>query len=124
MRRALLSPLLLVAVASGCSSWGNGQPLDAVPMPADPATRYEVWSKGEHWEMHALRIDGDTLRGVRWWHEASCDSCQIALARSNVDSIRTQVHDGGKTGAMTLFLLPFVAFAILWVAVTTGGGLD
>jgi hypothetical protein len=113
MKRILLETVILAAVTSGCSSWGNGRPLDAIPMPADPASRYEVWSKGERWELHALRIDGDTLRGVRWWHEPSCDSCQVAIARGAVDSVRTSNYDGGETGAMALFILPFAVVAYI-----------
>jgi hypothetical protein len=85
-------------------------------MPANAQSRYEVWSGGEKWELHALRIDGDTLRGVRWWHEPACDSCQVALATSAVDSVRVPGYDGGKTGALALFIAPFAAIALFWIA--------
>lgn len=112
-RSTVLATLILTY---GCSSYSNAKPLDAVPMPADPNGRYEVWSGREKWELHALRVDGDTVRGVRWWHDPSCDSCQVALAKSAVDSVRVPRYDGGKTGALALFVAPFVAIALLWIA--------
>lgn len=118
MKRLLLCAALL---CGGCSSWRNGKPLDAIPMPADPTQRLEVWSKGEKWELHALRIDGDTLRGVRWWHDPACDSCQVALPASAVDSVRTSSYDGGETGALTLFVLPFVVLGMLFIILSSGG---
>lgn len=118
MKGLLLCAALL---CGGCSSWGNSTPLAAVPMPADATKRFEVWSQGEKWELHALRIDGDTLRGVRWWHDPACDSCQVAIAASAVDSVRTSSYDGGETGALTLFVLPFLAVGLFILIMSSEG---
>jgi hypothetical protein len=103
--------IALLLLSASCTSYGSSMPVSAIPMPADPASRYEVWSGGESWQLHALRIDGDTLRGVRWWHEPTCDSCQVALATSAVDSVRTPSIDGGKSASLALFVIPFV---VVW----------
>jgi len=114
LRTRIAMPLILLSAS--CSSYGNAKPLDAIPMPADPEKRFEVWSGGESWQLHAVRIDGDTLRGVRWWHEPACDSCQVAVATSAVDSVRSLAYDGGKTGALGALIAPFAAIAFLWIA--------
>src|SRR6187399_314381 len=101
--------VVILLLSAACTSYTGARPLDAVPMPADPESRFEVWSGGTSWQLHAVRIDGDTLRGVRWWHEPSCDSCQVALATSAVDSVRTPSIDGNKSGALALFIAPFAA---------------
>ena len=114
LRSWITIPFLLLGAA--CSSYGGARPLDAVPMPAGPEDRFEVWSGGTSWQLHAVRLDGDTLRGVRWWHDPDCDSCQVALARAAVDSVRVPALDGNKTGALALFIAPFAAVALFWIA--------
>ena len=114
-------PLLLLSTA--CTSYGSARPVDAIPMPVSEEKRFEVWSGGESWQLHALRVDGDTLRGVRWWHDPNCDSCQVAIAKSAVDSILVPNFDSGKTGALSLIVLP-VIFMTMVAMILLGGGME
>ena len=109
MRRAAAAGLLLLAAA--CSSFQAGRPLDQLPLPVPADKRVEVWSHGENYQLHAITVDADSVRGVRWWHDPKCDSCRVALARSEVDSVRTQAYDSGNTGALTILVVPIVLAA-------------
>ena len=111
MRRAAAAGVLLVA--SACSSFQGGQPLDQLPLPAPPERKVEVWSKGERYPLHALTVDADSVRGVRWWHDPKCDSCRVTLARASVDSVRTLRYDGSESGIVVLLALP--ATLLLWL---------
>ena len=106
MRRAVAAGLLLLL--AGCSSFQGGRPLDQPPVPVPPDKRVEVWSGGERYQLHAVTLDADSLRGVRWWHDPKCDSCRVPLARTAVDSVRTLAHDSGATGATTILVVPIV----------------
>ena len=109
MRRAAAAGLFLFAAA--CSSFQAGRPLDQLPLPVPPEKRVEVWSKGERYQLHAVTVDADSLRGVRWWHDPKCDSCRVTLARTSVDSVRTLGYDPNNTGAFALMMTPIVFVA-------------
>ncbi len=111
MRRTAAACLLLLL--SACSSFQAGRPLDQLPLPVPPEKRVEVWSAGERYQLHALTLDADSLRGVRWWHDPKCDSCRVSLARASVDSVRTLRYDGSGTGILVVLALP--AAFMLWL---------
>jgi hypothetical protein len=111
----------LVLFLSACSSFQGGRPLDQLPLPVPADKRVEVWSKGERYQLHALTVDADSLRGVRWWNDPQCDSCRVTLARTSVDSVRTLGHDGGKTGALILIVTPIATFGFLWFLLASTG---
>lgn len=113
MPRPLLAVLLLL---TACSSFQGGRPLDQVPLPAETRARYEVWSHGEGHQLHALRIEHDSVVGVPWWKDPACDSCRVAIARSEVDSVRTLKFDGNRSGALASLSIPFIAFPVLSLA--------
>lgn len=107
-----IAPLLLTLLA-GCTSFQGGRPLEALPSPLPPEERVEVWSRGEAYQLHAVSVDADSVRGVRWWHSPACDSCKVVIARSAVDSVRTRSYDGGETGILAIIVAPilFVLYA-------------
>lgn len=105
---------VLLALLGGCTTFQGGRPLEVIPAPIPPTQRIEVWSARERWQLHAVTLDADSLRGVRWWHAPDCDSCQVVLARPAIDSVRTLRYDGGQTGALLLMLTP-VAFVVWFV---------
>jgi len=81
-------------------------------MPAAPGDRFEVWADGKGYSLHAVRLDGDTLRGVPWSDAITCDSCAVAIPRAAVDSVRVPAVNAGETGIMVVvmaaILFPFV----------------
>ncbi|HEX7918801.1 MAG TPA: hypothetical protein VF454_05315, partial [Gemmatimonadales bacterium] len=103
MRRLRILPSLLLA---GCTSFQGGRPLDQLPTPVPADQRIEVWSHGESYQLHAVTIGTDSVRGVRWWHAPECDSCRVAIARGEVDSVRTRRYDGGESGVLAVIVIP------------------
>lgn len=115
-------PLLFLALLAGCTSYQHGRPLEAVPLPAPTRDRYEVWSKGTPHQLHALRIEHDSLVGVPWWNDPACDSCRVVFAKADVDSVRGQEYDPDKTttsaitgGLIGYMVYPAVALLVYWL---------
>ncbi|HTK55273.1 MAG TPA: hypothetical protein VL295_00500 [Gemmatimonadales bacterium] len=122
MKRRWLPGLLLLA---GCTSYQHGRPLEAVPLPAPTRDRFEVWSKGKPHQLHALRIEHDSLVGVPWWNDPACDSCRVVFARAEVDSVRGQEYDPDKTTttAITGGIVAYLAYpAIALILFMLGNG--
>ncbi len=120
--------LLLTAPLAGCTSYQAGRSLETVPLPAPIRERFEVWSAGRPHELHALRIENDSLVGVPWWNDPGCDSCRVAIARAEVDSVRSKAYDPDKTttaaitgGLIGYLIYPAVAFLVFWLG---GGNFD
>lgn len=84
-RRRMLIPL--VALLLGCVPAVGGQPLESIPTPLPPEQRVEVRSDGKRFQLHAVTIDADSLRGVFWWKSPDCDSCRVSLTRGAVSSV-------------------------------------
>ena len=113
---------------AGCSSYQHGRPLETVPLPAPTRERFEVWSKGKRHQLHALRIEGDSLVGVPWWNDPACDSCRVTFARTEVDSVRGREYDPDKTmtsaitgGVVGYLLYPAIALMLIMLG---GGNFD
>ncbi len=119
-----LQPILLASslLISACSSFQAGRPLDALPLPVPPEKRVEVWVRGERYQLHAVTVDTDSVRGVRWWHDPHCDSCRVTLARTAVDSVRTLGYDGGESGTLILIIAPIAFLSLLFFALASEGG--
>ena len=111
--RPLLPSLLALLLTAGCSSYNQPVQLAALPDTLPPTDRFEVWTRGQSYQLHALKADSLTIQGVRWWHAPDCDSCLVTIPRAEVDSIRIPGHDGGKTGVFLIVAAPVVFVWIL-----------
>jgi hypothetical protein len=60
-----------------------------------------------------VHVVGDSVIGVPWWKDPGCDSCRVALARAEVDSVRTPKFDGNATGAAASVAIPFLVIPSL-----------
>jgi hypothetical protein len=109
MRRLL--PLLPLLTA--CTSYQGARPVEAIPLPAAERERFEVWSHGTGHQLHALRAEGDSIVGVPWWKDPACDSCRVAFARTEIDSIRVRRFDANESGALASLSIPFFVFPML-----------
>lgn len=106
---ARLAALLLLA---GCSVGPERIALPAAePVPA--SRTLEVWRGTKAAKIVGVRFDIDSIRG-RPAAAADCDSCIIAIANVDIDSVRLARHDrrarlltGVPIGALT-------AFAVVW----------
>jgi hypothetical protein len=119
MTRPILRPLALflsLLLVGGCTSFSQNIPVAAIPDQPATERRFQVWTKGKHFELHAVRMTPDTLAGVRYWHNPTCDSCRVAIPRAEVDSVRTAAFDGGETGVLAVLLTPVILTMALFAA--------
>ncbi|MDP9144005.1 MAG: hypothetical protein M3N43_04815 [Actinomycetota bacterium] len=107
MNRARWLPVLLLL--SGCTTWGGTLKVEGIPAAPPPEKAFQVWRGGAVHELHAVRVEPDTLRGVPTSEDRECASCAIAIAKADVDSVRFREFDGGNTTltvvGVTLLLL-------------------
>lgn len=113
---------LITLLLVGCTSFTRSVPVGAIP--DQPATdrRFQIWSKGEHYELHAVKVTADTLVGVRYWHSPDCDSCRVAIPRAEVDSVRILAFDGGETAIVSIIATPFILAGLLVLILIPHGG--
>jgi hypothetical protein len=113
---------LAALLLAGCTSFTQTVPVGAIP--DQPATdrRFQIWTKGEHYELHDVHITDDTLAGVRYWHSPGCDSCRVAIARTEVDSVRILAFDGAETAVVSIIATPFILAGILVLLLIPSGG--
>ena len=93
MRRLL--PALLLAVTA-CTTWGHAR-VDVLAQPVPERRPLEVWSGGRRYDVHGVRVVGDSVVMVPHWKPPECDSCRIALPRAAVDSVRVRVTSPSRT---------------------------
>jgi len=92
-RRFLLS--LVSVLVAACTTWGHGPDVLAQPIPE--RRPLEVWSAGRRYDVHGVRVVGDSVVMVPHWKSPACDSCRILLPRAAVDSVRVRVHSPIRT---------------------------
>jgi hypothetical protein len=106
--------VLSVSLLCGCAGWTR------LALPSDttlaPRQQVQVWRGSQARVLHAVRLSGDSLVGVPFQKPPSCDSCRVAIARSDVDSLR--VGNMERAG-IVVSALPFLALAFL--AMTLAG---
>jgi hypothetical protein len=114
-RHALLARTPFVLLAGACTQWTSVTPPYPETLPA--RQQVQVWSASSRLQLHAVRVDSNTLSGVPFTRPPDCDSCRVALALSEIDSLR--VGSPEKTGFM-LAALPFVALLGLVLGLNIG----
>ena len=88
MRAATKGLLLFSVVAtSACGAGWQREPLAPVRAVA-PRQQVQVWSQGEMLRWHGVRLTEDSISGVPFVAELTCDSCRTTLPVSAVDSLR------------------------------------
>ena len=106
--RSTMALALLALMLGGCSSFNQNIPVAGIPDRPATERRFQVWTKGESFELHAVRMTPDTLAGVLFWQDPACDSCRVAIPRAEIDSVRTLGFDGGETGILSILLIPLI----------------
>lgn len=107
----------LAAIAVGLTAAGCGAGWHAVsgPEPAAyrPRQQAQIWHAGKATQVHGLRLTSDSVSAVPYLQPAACDSCRIAWARTEVDSIRLGDPSGGFLATLlgALAVLSVVVFA-------------
>jgi hypothetical protein len=80
---------LVISAVAGCTSWSRlpkGQPVPA-------RGTIQVWSAGQDLLLREAKTLGDSLVGRR----ATPDTARSSVALENIDSLRVQTTDLGKT---------------------------
>jgi len=98
--------LTLAATLSACTSWHRNDARLAEPLA--PRERVQIWIGATAHEVHGVVSQGDSLTAVPSGKGTTCDSCRVAFARADIDSVRTVDGTGGTVviaGAAVLVLL-------------------
>jgi hypothetical protein len=87
--RRLGSSLILAALLpqTACSAgWHRIEP--AAPGSLPKRQQVQVWHGSERIQLHAVRVDDESVSGVPFQKPPDCDSCRVSLPISTVDSLR------------------------------------
>lgn len=103
-------PVLLLL--GGCTAWGGTLTVEGLPSDPPPSRVFQIWHQDTLHELHGLRVDADTVRGVPSSQDRSCATCTIAIARADVDSVRVREFKSGATA--------LAVGATIWVLLRTG----
>src|SRR5437773_11783330 len=89
MRRRMYRGICVVLTlnsVSGCAGWWRYDlPADTT---LDARQGVQIWRDSKPLILHAVRVTEDSLVGVSVYRPVSCDSCRIAMPRSDVDLLR------------------------------------
>ncbi len=86
----------VVLFLGACTTWGHAG-IDVLAQPVPERRPLEVWSGGKRYDVHAVRVVGDSVVMVPHWKPPECDSCRIVVPRAAVDSVRVRVHSAIRT---------------------------
>jgi hypothetical protein len=101
MPRSRWSPIALLLLA-GCTAWGGTLKVEGLPANPPPRNVFQVWKGDSLHELHGVQVEADTVRGVPTSERLDCASCAIAIAKTDVDSIRFREFHSGNTTLTTI----------------------
>lgn len=91
LTRRRWSVVLLACQLTACAGWQRSVLLPAESLP--PRARRQIWVGRTAHEVHSVVVRGDSISAVPVWRPPECDSCRIAFALAEVDSLRApDVH--------------------------------
>jgi hypothetical protein len=65
-----------------------------------------IWVGGQGYDLHGLRVSGDSVSGVPHLQRFDCAECRVAWLLSEVDSVQGREFDAYWGPATTRFLVP------------------
>jgi hypothetical protein len=101
--------LLLGACSAG---WHRIEP--AIPSSLAQGQQVQVWQGTRRVQLHAVRVDQDSISGVPFQQRADCDSCRISLPSSSVDSLRAGNPTAAFLKSVGLTIGSWLTFALLY----------
>lgn len=109
-RKALALAIALWTPA--CVNWSESQAPAPQTLPASRQVR--VWTLQHTWRLHAVHVTQDSLIGIPFQESVKCDSCRVAIAIADVDSIQT----GGSLEAVAIAVIavPLVLMGVMAVS--------
>jgi len=117
LRSALLCASLLPLSACG-AGWHRIEPV--VPRSLPERQQVQLWQGRQRLQLHAIRVDHDSVSGVPYQKPTDCDSCKVSLPSSTVDSLRAGNPTAGFLKSVALTLGTLLALGLLTYGV--GGG--
>jgi len=101
---AALTAMLLLAL--GCTSWyGRSAALGPSLGPRD---QVRLWVHGRAYQVHGVRVSGDSVTAVPFIRPPSCDSCALRFALGEIDSAQVRAIDRDKTIFFAIVMTPVV----------------
>jgi len=110
LRSALLFASLLPLWACG-AGWHRIEPV--VPSTLPQRQQVQVWQGRQRLQLHAIRVDHDSVSGVPFQKPTDCDSCRISLPSSTVDSLKAGNPTAGFLKSVALTLGTWLALGLL-----------
>ena len=105
--------VLGLGLLCGCGAWTRVELVSDTTLA--PRQQVQVWRGSHKRLLHAVRLKGDSLVGVPFQRPPSCDSCRVAIPRSEVDSLRLGSMEGA---GMAMSAVPFILLAMLGIAMS------
>jgi hypothetical protein len=101
--------LLLEACGAG---WRRERDLAPGPLPS--RQQAQLWHQGRVERWHALVVGPDSISGIPYFRPTDCDTCRLALARTQVDSVCLGNPEAGfwKTAALVV-TIPVLIFGVI-----------
>ena len=109
-RKALSLALALWTPA--CVNWSPSHAPEPESLPANRQVR--VWTSQHTYRLHAVQFTSDSLIGVPFQESGKCDSCRVAIAIADVDSLQT----GGSSEAVAIAAIAGPLFLMGLIAVS------
>ena len=103
--------LITLSLLCGCAGWERLETASDTALA--PRQQVQVWRGSQIRVLHAVRLTGDSLVGVPFQKPTNCDSCRVAIARNDVDSLRL---GNMETAGIIVVALPLLAIAFLAAA--------
>ena len=106
--------LLALSVTSGCSAgWQRVELADTIFAPREAV---QVWRGAKPLVLHAVSVTPDSLVGVPFQKPPSCDSCRVAMARRDVDSLRLGDPETAGIVSWAVPILVVVGLLTYWAS--------
>jgi hypothetical protein len=86
-----------------------------------PGQQAEVWRGVRVERLHAVIVTADSLSGVPFLRPRDCDTCRVALPRTEVDSVRLGHPERGFWKGVGVALGAAVVLAVVACGLSLGG---
>jgi hypothetical protein len=101
------------------AGWHRIEP--PIPSRLAQGQQVQVWQGTRRVQLHAVRVDPDSISGVPFQQPADCDSCRISLPSSTVDSLRAGDPTAAFFKSVALTLGTWLTFGLLYGFGVFGG---
>ena len=111
--------LLLLMGPTACTSWAGRAGVLNHPLTSRDQVR--LWVQGQAFQVHGVRVVGDSVLVVPFIQPPQCDSCVLRFATREVDSVQVRHLDGNKSLLLAVALSPLI-YVVVWAIALGGSG--